>query len=300
MKIENEGATLKLTQGSNIYYIQKDEIVIRIDGSNLIIYDGNKEYLFPYEEVELPTSSDIEDLAEQIETFLEVEASPLPAGATAAKQDTGNASIASVDSNIGAKADASATSDTGTFSLIALFKRLLAKITAGISAAPIDGTKATYSAAIRNLVLVTGATDFFTITGSATKTVKVVRISVNGVRTVSQNNDMILLKRSTANSGGTSSIPTIVPHDSNSAVATAVVRAYTANPTLGTLAGIMKAFKMFINAVGTGISDATLWEAKYPSQAFTLRGTSEVLSVSFGAQAISGADFDCDIEWTEE
>ena len=84
MKIENEGATLKLTQGSNIYYIQKDEIVIRIDGSNLIIYDGNKEYLFPYEEVELPTSSDIEDLAEQIETFLEVEASPLPAGSASA------------------------------------------------------------------------------------------------------------------------------------------------------------------------------------------------------------------------
>lgn len=70
--------------------------------------------------------------------------------ATAERQDTGNGSLSSIDSklsttntntgatatntgnidtNLGAKADSAASSDTGTFSLIALFKRLLQSIT---------------------------------------------------------------------------------------------------------------------------------------------------------------------------
>lgn len=49
------------------------------------------------------------------------------------KLDTGNTSLNNIDTNIGAKADASATSDTGTFSLISLFKRLLTKVTTLVS-----------------------------------------------------------------------------------------------------------------------------------------------------------------------
>lgn len=44
--------------------------------------------------------------------------------ATPGKQDTGNTSLGSIDINIGAKADTVASSDTGTFSLIALTKRI--------------------------------------------------------------------------------------------------------------------------------------------------------------------------------
>lgn len=55
---------------------------------------------------------------------------PLPTGAaTSAKQDTGNTSLSNIDTAIGAKADSSASTDTGTFSLISLFKRLLEKVT---------------------------------------------------------------------------------------------------------------------------------------------------------------------------
>jgi len=48
-----------------------------------------------------------------------------------AKQDTGNTSLSSINTNIGAKSDTSATTDAGTFSLIALFKRSLEKLTSG-------------------------------------------------------------------------------------------------------------------------------------------------------------------------
>ena len=51
---------------------------------------------------------------------------PLPTGAaTSANQTTANTSLANIDTDLGAQADASASSDTGTFSLISLVKRIL-------------------------------------------------------------------------------------------------------------------------------------------------------------------------------
>jgi hypothetical protein len=53
---------------------------------------------------------------------------PLPSGAsTSALQTSGNTSLANLDADVGNVADAVATSDTGSFSLIALTKRLLGK-----------------------------------------------------------------------------------------------------------------------------------------------------------------------------
>ncbi|KNY21606.1 hypothetical protein [Methylobacterium sp. ARG-1] len=53
---------------------------------------------------------------------------PLPDGAaTSTKQDTGNTSLASLLTGLGAPADTAATSDTGTFSLLSLLKRALGK-----------------------------------------------------------------------------------------------------------------------------------------------------------------------------
>lgn len=50
-------------------------------------------------------------------------------GATSALQTTGNTSLGNIDTDIGATADAVATTDTGTFSLIALTKRVAQNIT---------------------------------------------------------------------------------------------------------------------------------------------------------------------------
>ena len=75
--------------------------------------------------VDLKVSSDGKTLTETVIT-----SSVLPTDAsTEAKQDTGNASLSNLDANLGAKSNDVANSDTGTFSLIALFKRLLQKNT---------------------------------------------------------------------------------------------------------------------------------------------------------------------------
>lgn len=51
---------------------------------------------------------------------------PLPAGAaTSANQTTANTTLSNIDTDLGALADSAASTDTGSFSLISLFKRLL-------------------------------------------------------------------------------------------------------------------------------------------------------------------------------
>lgn len=68
----------------------------------------------------------------------------LPTGAaTAAAQATGNTSLGNMDTAIGARADAAATTDGGTFSLISLFKRLLSGVSTMIGHLSTIATAAT-------------------------------------------------------------------------------------------------------------------------------------------------------------
>ncbi|OJW76311.1 hypothetical protein [Spirosoma sp. 48-14] len=66
----------------------------------------------------------VTDLVDQITALLNSPISSLTA-ATAARQDTGNNSLAAINTVIGAKGDAAATTDTGSFSVIAFIKRIL-------------------------------------------------------------------------------------------------------------------------------------------------------------------------------
>lgn len=64
------------------------------------------------------------DLADGIP--VSVASLPLPTGAaTSANQTTANTSLSNIDTDLGALADSAASTDTGSFSLISLFKRLL-------------------------------------------------------------------------------------------------------------------------------------------------------------------------------
>lgn len=179
-------------------------------------------------------------------------------------------------------------------------------ITNVVSVTPTDGQKATYSAAITGLTVAASATDVFTITGSASTIVKVLRISISAWASSVSNRDIQLIKRSTANTGGTSTTRSAVAHDSTNATASAVVRAYTANPTVGTEVGLVRAAKLSIsnqtpgNAQSQAGFSVLVWDFSRPGQAITLRGTAEVLSVNLNANTIAGSNFNIDIEWTEE
>lgn len=170
-----------------------------------------------------------------------------------------------------------------------------------VSSVPANSVISTYSAAVTGLATAALATDILTIGGSATKTVRIKQLRISATRTTSGNFDITLVRRSTANTGGTSTTLTAVAADSTDAAATATVLAYTANPTTGTLVGTMRSEKYFANTTGTGASDNTNWTFGFDtSKAPVLRGTAQSISVNLLGVTIAGSSFDMHFTWTEE
>ena len=164
---------------------------------------------------------------------------------------------------------------------------------------------ATYSAAILNLAPAASATDFFTITGSATTVVRVKEAYCTGTSTAAAVDVVQLVMRSTANATGTSTTPTAVPYDSNLPAATAVVRAYTVNPgTLGTLIGPVRVTALATAPLASPALNPTdqTTATGGPNNTFaiTLRGNSQVFSFNNNAASFAaGTALSCHVVWTE-
>jgi hypothetical protein len=172
-----------------------------------------------------------------------------------------------------------------------------------VRAIPTDSSKQTYSAAFTNVASASAATDIFSLTGSATKVIRVNKITLSGTDTSITNDNFLLLKRSTANSSGTSTTATNVPHDSLNAAGTATFKGYTANPTLGTLVGVMVSDKLLVSPSSGGNTNSSTRDYNFGvnnNQCIVLRGINEIFSVNLNAQTISGGSFSCCITWTEE
>lgn len=159
----------------------------------------------------------------------------------------------------------------------------------------------TYRANIAGLVPAASATDVFYISGSATKTVTVNRVVVSGTAGTAVVVPVQIIKRSTANSGGTCAASTNVPLDSSDAAATAVVSSCTANPTTGTAVGTVASQAVFLSlssAVNAGAGEFNFGANN--GKPVVLRGTSQVLAVNFNAVSVSSGVVTAYVEWTEE
>jgi len=173
--------------------------------------------------------------------------------------------------------------------------------TTGVAAVSTEGTKTTFSSASIAFTPAATATDFYTIIGSASKTVRVHRITVSGLATAAATVDIQLLKRSTADSGGASSAPAITPHDSNGGpTATAVISLWSANPTLGTLVGAYRTRKLNLGAAGS--AGTIEWRfSDTNDQALVLRGVAENLALNWNGAAVpAGTSLDIEIEFVED
>lgn len=165
------------------------------------------------------------------------------------------------------------------------------------------GVVQTYGAAIAGFAYAANGTDIFTISGSATKTIRIKHISVDGTQTNTSSRTVLLVKRSSANTGGTSVVLTNVPYDSSNQPATAVVRYYTANPTaLGTSVGSFHNEKLIVGAANSADSDALVFSTldSSSSQDITLRGVNEFLCINMNGVTSTGNSMNIDIMWTEE
>ncbi len=158
-----------------------------------------------------------------------------------------------------------------------------------------------YSVVSIGLVPSATATDLFTVTGSASKEVHITRIIVSCTQTTAGAIDLVLLGRSTADTLGTSTSPTIKKHDTQNAAATATVNAYTANPTVGTLDANIRSYKLSCLATSTATpQDIVIENFVGRGQDVVLRGTGQVFVISLNSQTVTGGSFDISIEWYEK
>lgn len=160
-----------------------------------------------------------------------------------------------------------------------------------------------YSASITGLTVAASATDFFTLTGATGIVTRVTYVECSGIGSTAGTPDIVALKRSTANTGGTATQPTVVPLDSGSAAGASVVNAYTVNPTTGTLVGNVRVSKLGLPLAATGANVQRLqwmFGNRPGTQEVILRAATSVFALNgAGATLAPGASLDCAIEWQE-
>jgi hypothetical protein len=153
----------------------------------------------------------------------------------------------------------------------------------------------TFSVAAVFQAAVGGATDIFTILGSASGIVYVTKATFTATQTTASTGDLTLVLRSTANSGGSSSVIAPVPHlstDSN----IATTRAYTANPSTGYFVGYIYGEKYHVPTT-TGYAYPWVWEADEYCKPIALINQNYSLSINLIGRAMAGNSVCCAFEY---
>ena len=172
-------------------------------------------------------------------------------------------------------------------------------ITGAGSRTSTEGTAATYGVSgVANTPAAT-PTDVVILNGSATKTVKVKRVTVSGQATTAGSMNVSLVKRTAVNTAGTSTAVTAAQFDSIDSAATAVAKLYTVNPTsVGTGVALSAQELNFgvAGAAGTVVFDF----ANRNDKAIYLRGVAEGLAINLNGAAVpAGGTFGFTIEFEE-
>ncbi len=157
------------------------------------------------------------------------------------------------------------------------------------------------------------ATDMVTISGSSSRTIRVLSFVITTTNTAAGSQAFILIKRSTADTNGNFVAAIAVPHDSSGNPATAVVGSYqssaTGNPTLGTATGnvniVRVASPVLVGASWAGITFNAGVEmipmVDPTARLITLRGAAQQLCLSFnGVALVAGQIHAYRIVWMEE
>lgn len=162
---------------------------------------------------------------------------------------------------------------------------------------------ATYAAAKTGLVVASAATDIAVLSGNATNTVVVTRITMSCTQTTSGIIDVQLMIRTTADTMGTSTgSPTTFPLDQNNAAAKSSVLTYTANPTVNDGTNrLIDSYKMNALApAATSPADIYIWVPSITlGQSIILRGTAQQAALNLNAQTVSGSSCDIRFQWIE-
>lgn len=191
---------------------------------------------------------------------------------------------------------------TGAATDANLTARLPLASNGGLEVTVLDGFKATYMAGTAGFAPAAAATDVLTITGSATKVIRITKVYLSFTATTAVSVPVSLIRRSAANTGGTSTPFAATPRDTTNPAATAAVAIYTANPTaLGAAVGsVLEAGKIPAPLTGGAVQVTVFEFGTGSNQAIVLRGTSQVLAVSLNSVTVTGGSMTLAIQWLEE
>jgi len=142
------------------------------------------------------------------------------------------------------------------------------------------------------------ATDIFTISGVASKTIMINKIIFSATQTTSGSFNVACIKRSTANTAGTATTMTAVPLDASDAAAGSTVQYYTANPTLGTTIGSVETVPIFCSTTATQ-PEKYEFDFGLKGKPIILNSAAQALSINLGGVTMTGGACFVTIEWTE-
>lgn len=172
--------------------------------------------------------------------------------------------------------------------------------------------RVTYSAAFFGLAPAASTTDLVCIAGSATKTIKLQKISLSGSAGTTLSLPATVLRRVSVDTGGTAASTTANPAntiakmDVNAPTATAVLISYTANPT------IVDTTPTYLDSKQLAISLTTMATVSIPAvfdwsgnsssllQQPTLSGAAAQICVNFNGTSLASGLITGSITWTEE
>lgn len=182
---------------------------------------------------------------------------------------------------------------------------------AGAAQVNTEGQKASYFASLGSNTPAATPTDVAVLPGSATKTVKITRVTVTVQATTGAVGEYRLVLRS----GGTqSAVNTAFANgthsgafDSNNIASTVIANGlggvYTANPaSAGTVVGVPIDWTINVPTPATGAAVVMEYTCgPRPAQCITLRGATQFLAVNGNGHTLAtGEKFGVSYEWTEE
>ena len=164
-------------------------------------------------------------------------------------------------------------------------------------------TSPTYRAINGDVVPAATPTDVIVLVGSATKTIMITKFEITPTATANGSLDFYVYKRTTADTGGTSTATTITLNDSSNPAATAVAKLYSANPSAVGTGSLVGATRVTLAAKSpNGIAIQT-WAESFGTgnqQPIVLRGVNESLCINLGGQTMpTGIDIYFTLEWVE-
>jgi len=159
-----------------------------------------------------------------------------------------------------------------------------------------DTTTTSYHASTLGLTVAASATDIAVLPGNATNKVILYKIKVSCTQTTAGIVAIQVIKRSTADTAGTSANMTVVPDYSSYAAGISVPKTYTVNPTTGTLVGNLDSNHFGCGQSTTTSDDLYLFN---PPKPIILNGTAEMVVVNLNGVTVTGGSFDITFEYAE-